>query len=47
VKSLAAEFTHLQPGTPTAVGYGSGTLSGDDFPTYVRAFVMDELCREG
>jgi hypothetical protein len=41
VKTLAAEYLEQPAGVVRAVGYGSGGYSGDDFPTYVRACIID------
>ena len=41
VKTLTRAYEPQPRGIVRAVGYGSGTLSGDDFPTYLRAFVID------
>lgn len=42
VKRLAKSFGPLPQGTVRAVGYGSGTRSTDERPTFVRAFLLDE-----
>lgn len=41
VATLAQTFGELPAGRIRAVGYGSGTRSGEGFPTYVRAFVIE------
>ena len=42
VKRLAQAYGPLPTGTVQAVGYGSGTRSTDERPTFVRAFLIDE-----
>ena len=39
---LAQGYGPLPAGTVQAVGYGSGTRSTDERPTFVRAFLIDE-----
>ncbi|WP_147819556.1 LarC family nickel insertion protein [Salidesulfovibrio onnuriiensis] len=46
IRTLAQGFTTLPLGELQAVGYGCGSRSGDDQPTYVRAFVINEVCEE-
>lgn len=41
IKSLAQEYTEQPEGVVKRIGYGSGGYSGDDFPTYVRAVLID------
>lgn len=41
VKRLVKGFGPLPQGTIRAVGYGSGTRSTDERPTFVRAFLLD------
>ncbi len=42
VKRLAKAYGPLPAGVVRAVGYGSGTRSTDERPTFVRAFLIDE-----
>ncbi|MBN2139960.1 MAG: LarC family nickel insertion protein [Desulfovibrionaceae bacterium] len=43
VRRLADSFGRLPAGVIARVGYGSGTRSCDERPTYVRAFVLEAL----
>ncbi|MES9997359.1 nickel insertion protein [Desulfovibrio aminophilus] len=42
IKRLATTYGPLPEGVVRAVGYGSGTRSTDERPTFVRAFLIDE-----
>jgi hypothetical protein len=41
VKTLAGQYVEQPLGVVQDVGYGSGGYSSDDFPTYLRAFLID------
>lgn len=41
IKSLASQYTEQPLGVVQNVGYGSGGYSSDEFPTYLRAFLLE------
>lgn len=41
VKTLAASYGPLPPGSVLAVGYGSGTYSNGAYPTFLRAYLIE------
>ncbi|PKN09984.1 MAG: hypothetical protein CVU73_03325 [Deltaproteobacteria bacterium HGW-Deltaproteobacteria-8] len=48
VKTLAGSYGPLPLGSVMAVGYGSGTYSGGAYPTFLRAYLIeDEFLEDG
>lgn len=46
VKCTVHGFTTLPLGSIQTIGYGSGTKSSDELPTYVRAYIIDQTERD-
>ena len=42
VKTMAASYGPLPPGSVLAVGYGSGSYSNGAYPTFLRAYLIED-----